>query len=79
MRERKSSLFCAIMRLELENKERKYMNKPMLAMVLLYILAGISAFFAGFLVTLSLGLAILSLFLVVPAVVLYMELRESDV
>lgn len=78
MRERKSSLFCAIMRLELENKERKYMNKPMLAMVLLYILAGISAFFAGFLVTLSLGLAILSLFLVVPAVVLYMELRESE-
>lgn len=78
MRERKSSLFCAIMRLELENKERKYMNKPMLAMVLLYILAGISAFFAGFLVTLSLGLAILSLFLVVPSVVLYMELKESE-
>ncbi len=78
MRERKSSLFCAIMRLELENKERKYMNKPILVMVLLYILAGISAFFAGFLVTLSLGLAILSLFLVVPAVVLYMELRESE-
>lgn len=78
MRERKSSLFCAIMRLELENKERKYMNKPMLAMVLLYILAGISAFFAGFIVTLSLGLAILSLFLVVPSVVLYMELKESE-
>ena len=78
MRERKSSLFCAIMRLELENKERRYMNKPMLAMVLLYILAGISAFFAGFLVTLSLGLAILSLFLVVPSVVLYMELKESE-
>ena len=78
MRERKSSLFCAIMRLELENKERKYMNKPMLAMVLLYILAVISAFFAGFLVTLSLGLAILSLFLVVPSVGLYMELKESE-
>lgn len=55
------------------------MNKPMIIMVLLYILAGISAFFAGFLVTLSLGLAVLSLFLVVPSVVLYMELKESDV
>lgn len=54
------------------------MNKPMFFMVLLYILAGISACVAGFLVNITVGLLVLSLFLVVPAIVLYNELRESE-
>nr|DAH82304.1 MAG TPA: Protein of unknown function (DUF1056) [Caudoviricetes sp.] len=54
------------------------MSNPTLLVILFYVLSAISLVVGLFLVHITAGLAALSVALLVPAVILYKELKEGD-